>query len=252
MANGRKNGQGEAAAKPLPKHALIADRILRRIESGEWKPGDQLPSEAKLCAELSASLGTVQKALQRLSERKILLREHGRGTFVNRDQIPEANVRHFRFFDEDGSTLLPIVSRVGKIERIGTRGPWAAFLGAADGYVRIERTISVNGEFELYSEVYLSTAHMAPILEMQPAELNDVSIRDFLSARFHLPTLAVDQTVRIQTLPPRVAKALRLPRETVGLVWEIAGRTYRDAPVTWQRAYVPPTDRPLHITGQWK
>lgn len=252
MAQGRKGGGAEAGLKPLPKHALIADKILGRIESGEWKPGDQLPSEAKLSAELSASLGTVQKALQRLSERRILRREHGRGTFVNRDQIPEANVRHFRFFDEDGATLLPIVSRVCKIERIGTRGPWATFLGPAETYVRIERTICVNGEFELYSEVYLSAASMAPILEMQPAELNDVSIREFLSAQFHVPTLSVDQTVRIQTLPPRVTKALHLPRGTVGLVWEIAGRTYRDAPITWQRAYVPPTDRPLHIAGQWK
>jgi hypothetical protein len=25
------------------------------------------------------------------------------------------------------------------------------------------------------------------------------------------------------------------------------GRSYRDAPITFQRAYVPPTDRPLQI-----
>ena len=39
----------------------VADQLLKMINSGELKPGDRLPSEAELAAELGVSRTTVRE-----------------------------------------------------------------------------------------------------------------------------------------------------------------------------------------------
>jgi len=38
-----------------------------------------------------------------------------------------------------------------------------------------------------------------------------------------------------------------LPSGHYGIGWTIAGMSYRDTPITWQRIFVPPSDRVLEI-----
>src|SRR5690606_22626235 len=91
-----------------PKHRQIAEQLLSQIESGRWKPGDQIPSEEQFVQETGTSLGTVQRALRNLVEMGVLVRQHGRGTFVAGARAPRRHLRHFRFLAEDGVSLLPI------------------------------------------------------------------------------------------------------------------------------------------------
>lgn len=53
-----------------------------RIGSGELAPGDYLPGELELCAELSVSRITVKRALNDLANAGLVVRERGRGTRV--------------------------------------------------------------------------------------------------------------------------------------------------------------------------
>jgi DNA-binding GntR family transcriptional regulator len=50
----------------LPSDRVEAD-IRRRLESGEWATGDQLPRVAELAAEYRTSGSTVSKVLRRLA-----------------------------------------------------------------------------------------------------------------------------------------------------------------------------------------
>jgi len=113
-----------------PKYLQIADLLLARIEKGHWKPGELLPSEAELAQVLPASLGTIQKALNHLASRGIVVREQGKGTFVIRARTPDRYLRHFRFLAEDGKTLLPAYMRMLSVNLVREHGPWATFLGA--------------------------------------------------------------------------------------------------------------------------
>lgn len=234
-----------------PKHRAIADWILSEVESGRWLPGDQIPSEEQLVAETETSLGTVQRALRNLVDMGVLLRHHGRGTFVAGARAPTNHLRHFRFLAEDGQSLLPIYVNVVDIALVDETGPWSAFLGESEeGYVRLRRLVSVAREFSLFSEIYLSADRFAALTTMEHADLDGVSIRDALAERFNAPTLTVDQTLLCQPLPPRVTKLIDVPAGTFGIVWTIGGRSYRDAPITWQRVFVPPNDRPLDLVSR--
>jgi GntR family transcriptional regulator len=65
----------------LPSERVAAD-LRRRVQSGEWAPGEQLPSVAQLAEHYSTSRTTVQKAVKRLATEEILITRHGWGTFV--------------------------------------------------------------------------------------------------------------------------------------------------------------------------
>jgi GntR family transcriptional regulator len=239
--------RGHEADAGAPKYLQIAELLLARSEQGAWKPGELLPSESELAELLPASLGTIQKALNHLASRGIVVREQGKGTFVIWARTPERYLRHFRFLREDGRTLLPAYTRMLSIELVTEQGPWSTFLGAEDDYVHLRRLMNIGGEFDIFSELYLSGRRFGALADLEVRELDGMSIRDYLRDRFNAPTLGIEQTFRCEALPPRVCRELALPHGAFGIAWEMRGRSYRDAPVTFQRAYVPPTDRPLQI-----
>src|SRR4029078_13356125 len=67
-----------------PKYAQVMRAIQERIESGEYAPGDMLPSETQLVRELGVGRTTVVRALQTLAMQGWIEREHGRGSLDHR------------------------------------------------------------------------------------------------------------------------------------------------------------------------
>lgn len=68
------------AQQPMYQH--IADTIRRQIETGELKPGQQLPTELELRERFSASRNTIRDAIKRLSALGLVETRPGQGTFV--------------------------------------------------------------------------------------------------------------------------------------------------------------------------
>src|SRR5690606_13038996 len=58
------------------------EHIVRHIEAGEWRAGDQVPSESTLVKQLKVSRMTVNRALRELTHEGLLVRVQGTGTFV--------------------------------------------------------------------------------------------------------------------------------------------------------------------------
>jgi GntR family transcriptional regulator len=56
--------------------------LLGLVEGGTYQPGEQLPSEAQLAAQLGISRPTLREALLNLEQEGIIIRKHGVGTFV--------------------------------------------------------------------------------------------------------------------------------------------------------------------------
>lgn len=60
----------------------VVDYLTDAISSGQWKPGDRLPSEAQLCAQLGVSRITVRSAIGQLAALGLVQSQQGKGTFV--------------------------------------------------------------------------------------------------------------------------------------------------------------------------
>ena len=65
-----------------PLYQQIKGLILQSLQSGEWKPGEAIPSEMDLAARFKVSQGTVRKAIDELATENLLVRRQGKGTFV--------------------------------------------------------------------------------------------------------------------------------------------------------------------------
>jgi GntR family transcriptional regulator len=110
MIAGMARNSPPAADNPLYKH--VKNRIVDALRQGEWKPGELLPSEAKLAALFDVGISTVRAAVGELSHAGLVVRRQGKGTFVALHD--ERSV--YRFFNvvrDGGAKELPVSHLVG-------------------------------------------------------------------------------------------------------------------------------------------
>jgi DNA-binding LacI/PurR family transcriptional regulator len=72
----------ESGASQAPKYQQIFRALEREIQSGRWKRGDRLPSEAQLVRQYGASRITVGRAVRDLQLAGLVERRAGSGTYI--------------------------------------------------------------------------------------------------------------------------------------------------------------------------
>ncbi|MGQ4444214.1 GntR family transcriptional regulator, partial [Streptomyces violaceoruber] len=85
-----------AASGAVLKRERVRDAVLELIE--DRRPGDAIPSERTLCAELGVSRPTLRAAIDELVVAGLLVREHGRGMFVAAEKITQELLSDRRAF----------------------------------------------------------------------------------------------------------------------------------------------------------
>ncbi len=91
----------------LPLYAQVRERLLERIRSGAWKPGQLIPNEFEIAAEFGVSQGTARKAINELASEGLVVRQQGRGTFVVERTPAHELFRFFNLFDASGAAVIP-------------------------------------------------------------------------------------------------------------------------------------------------
>jgi GntR family transcriptional repressor for pyruvate dehydrogenase complex len=81
----RRGGKQEMSLGPIPRANLgeqVTKHIRDAISSGQWKPGDKLPTEAELGKIFRVSRSTIREALRSLSFIGQVQMRPGQGTYV--------------------------------------------------------------------------------------------------------------------------------------------------------------------------
>jgi len=240
--------QGAAGAKGS-KVQKLRDGFFRMIERGFWRPGERLPGHEELARRLGVSLGTVQAAMRTLAEANIIDSRRGAGTFVTSAQAMGEYVWNFRFLADDSQSLVPFRVRVLAIEETEDSGEWADFLGYQPAYLRIRRLIEFGRAFTVYAEFFVGATRFRPMLDMPLDVLSEKNLRVFLHERYNAPTLRAVHRVRSRPVAAPVAALIGVEAGTPVLYMSALGFTYRDAPLSFQRFYVPPNPYTLEILG---
>ena len=71
----------------IPYYIQLLEILKGKISSGEWKPGDKLPSEPELCEIYGVSRTVVRQALQEMEYDGLIARKKGVGTFITEPKI---------------------------------------------------------------------------------------------------------------------------------------------------------------------
>lgn len=73
-----------------PAYAQLLRILEGQIAAGTYRPGDQLPSEAQLCAQYGISPMTVRRVINLLVDHGLAVAYQGRGTFVRGPDLSAA------------------------------------------------------------------------------------------------------------------------------------------------------------------
>ncbi len=181
----------DAARSPDPKHRQVYAALCREIQSGRWKRGDRLPSEAALVERFGVSRITIGRAVRDLQHLGLVDRRAGSGTFVR--DVTAAGALSF-------GLLIPDLGETDIFEPI-CQGMMASPLarqhalvwgsGVTSGRTSEERAWQLCRQ---YIDRQVSGVFFAP-LESTPAD-NDINTRigrAFDAAR--IPIVLLDRTL---------------------------------------------------------
>jgi len=85
---------------PVPRYHQLKEILRGRIRSGEWKPGDLIPSERELSEIYQISRMTARQAITDLVNEGVFFREQGKGTFVTSHKITQQLMRLTGFTED--------------------------------------------------------------------------------------------------------------------------------------------------------
>ena len=144
-------------AKPL--YAQVEEIIRQRLIDNYWNPGEALPSEIQLAAELGVSQGTVRKALNDMVAENLLVRHQGRGTFVSEHTERRALFLFFNLVGEDGTRTMPVSRMISCEHRKATAEERRRLeLAAGAEVITVLRLRSLHGEPTIVDRVTVSRA----------------------------------------------------------------------------------------------
>jgi GntR family transcriptional regulator len=148
---------GLGAPRFQPLYQQIKAAILQGIESGEWSPGQLIPSEIDLARRFEVSQGTVRKAIEALAAENLLARRQGKGTYVSSHQEAKAQFRFLRLRPDSGPATQP-QSRILDCRRLRAPADVARALSirAGESVLFIRRLLTFEDDPVVLDDIWLA------------------------------------------------------------------------------------------------
>lgn len=220
--------------EPMPRYYQLKEILDRRIQSGEFQPGDQFPTDQALCREYGLSRGTVRRAVELLVEDGRLHREQGRGTFVSPLKLSPVFFRLADFAEDMRQRGREPATRLLRLRVIPADPAIAARLLIPSGeeVVEIVRLRLADGLPLAYERRYIAYRLCPQLLE---EDLEGESIHSLLIDKYDIPLLRACHTIEAGVLRGEVAELLQVEPGSAGFLVDRVTYTTDEQPVTWYR-----------------
>lgn len=192
-----------------PVYKQIQNAIRRRIDSGQLRPGNPVPSERELARLHKVSLMTARHALSEMARDGIVERRHGAGTFV---APPRVQFNKLLGYTEQMASLgLAATSRVVTCGVVTREHEIAARLGLAPTawLGRVER-VRLAGDEPVAMETCYWSADEYPNLVDAPLER--VSLFGVMEREFGVELAYSDEEIDATDADLRLADLLEIAR----------------------------------------
>jgi len=219
-----------------PLYRQIRGLILQALESGEWRPGQVIPSEQELAARFNVSQGTVRKAIDEMAADNILVRRQGRGTYVASHTDPRQMFRFLRLVPEEGDLLVHPKSIPIDCRRAKAGQDAAHRLGVKTGasVIILRRVLQFDCKPVVADEIYLPE-EICQGLNMEMLQVWNSSLYSLFETRFGLRMIRAQERIRAVAADRVAAELLQVDEGTPLLSVERVTYTYGDKPVEWRR-----------------
>lgn len=191
----------------MPLYYQLVEILSEKIDSGELRSGEPIPSELQLQEQYGISRTTVRQAIARLVAAGKLRTVQGKGTFVAEPKVEE-KVETITSLSQQllarnikpGTKVLELV-----VTKPSPRVAEALALSSMDAVVRLERLRLADDE-----PLGISTAYLPYDLVPQLAEkgLNSESLYEVLEGEYGLVLQEADESVSASAATEREAQLL--------------------------------------------
>ena len=229
----------EARVSPTfsPLYRQIKSLILQGLKSGEWRPGEVIPSETELAARFNVSQGTVRKAIDEMAAENLLVRRQGKGTYVasHNDDDQHAQFRFLRLVPDSGK-LETLQSVPLECWRAKAGQEAARVLGIEPGapIAVIRRLLKFGGKPVIVEEIYLPGETCAG-LTLEVLQEYQGSFYGLLEARYGVRMVRAEEKLRAVAADRVSAGLLNVVEGAPLLSVERVAYTYGDRPLEWRR-----------------
>ena len=219
----------EAAGMPL--YRVVKRSLLQAIESGAFPPGETLPSETEIAAQMGISIGTLRRAVDELAAEHILVRRQGRGTFVATHNTDRFLFQFFHVERDDGRREAPVVDLVS-FERVrADEEPAQALqLRPGDPAIQIENRLRLQGMAVIYDRLTLPATLFKGLTEKRFRE-RPSTIYQLYQTDFGITVVRAQERARARPADRNASRVLGLAVGVPVMQVHRTALTFGDRPV---------------------
>lgn len=221
---------------PLPKHRRLRE-FLATLAVEELGPGGRVPSERVLADRFEVSRATVREAIGALVHEGVLVRVHGRGTFVAQPGSVDAALHLASFTQDMRRRGLAVDTEVVRAEVMAASDEVAGQVEVRAGapVLRLERRRDAG-----HAPMAFERGHY-PLERLPELDAQDLtgSIYDLLGRRYDARPDRAEQVVSAEVADQHLARTLTIEPRAPLLVFtrtSRAGGAVVEHVVSWYRA----------------
>ncbi len=224
---------------PIPLYHQLKQIVRSEIDRGVYKPGDRLPSEPEWIQLYGVSRITVRQALTELENEGVVVRRHGKGTYVAEQHIEQELVRLTDFVEDMHLAGLAPSSQVLAFVHETASQFVAESLGLPRGeeVIRIDRLRLANNLPIAYDMTWLPLRFG---MLLSPEMLIRETIYSILESRYSIPVEAGTFHITAATATTEQARYLDIASGASLLLIQRISCTTGDVRVYMQERYYRP------------
>jgi len=220
---------------PVPRYHQLKEILRGRIRSGEWKPGDLIPSERELSETYRISRMTARQAITDLVNEGVFFREQGKGTFVTSHKITQQLMRLTGFTEDISARGQRPSTKVIAATMSPADEVTAERLRVEVGYLvfYLQRLRLADDEPLAIERSQLNFKGCEGLLE---EDLEHHSLYQLLEAKYGLPLLEAEQELEAGLAGDQDAELLKIATGSSVLYTRRTTYTDRNQPIEYAKS----------------
>ena len=223
-----------------PLYQQIKGLILQGLQSGEWKPGEGIPSEMELAARYRVSQGTVRKAIDELANHNLLVRRQGKGTFVATHAEQQVQYRFLKLMPDLGQPRRegPAQRKIIDCKRLRANAEIGRSLAlrTGDAVLQVRRVLSFAGVPTILEDLWLPGTPFKGLTAERLSDYHGPMYALFETA-FGVRMVRAEEKIKAVVPDDAQCKLLEIKSHTPLLSVERTAYTYNDTPMELRRGF---------------
>lgn len=220
---------------PLPRYYQLKEIMREKIHSGDWKPGDLIPSERELGEQYGISRMTARQAITELVNEGLFYREQGKGTFVSRHKITQQLINLTGFTEDMKARGQRPGSKIISAQMIPADDALAERLRIKPGQMifRLQRLRLADDE---PLAIEISNLNFMGCERLLEEDLEKNSLYRLLEDKYGQPLMEAEQEIEAGLMGPEEGSLLKVSTGSAALFIRRTTYTERDQPIEYAKS----------------